>query len=129
MLENISRATHRFICELPVKQSEVWRKAEIKQDAPSLWILCNLRGIFVFLMGWSKFTYLPVPSRLYNRLYTSLTAEVYVNDSTNPCLICPRLLFCHGTNIFWVLAGVLAEKKYALCNIHHGHLCQHVSPR
>lgn len=116
MPENFSQSTHRLVCELPVKQSEVWRKAEVKQDVPSLCTLWDLSGIFIFLMGWSQFTCPPVPHLLYNRLYSFLTAEVYVNDSTNPYCSCPHLLFCHGSNTISVLAGILAEKR---CAVHH----------
>lgn len=51
-----------------------------------------------------------------HQVVSSLTAEVYVNDSINPYCARPHSLFCHGSNTISVLAGILAEKKFA---VHH----------
>lgn len=118
--EIFSQATHRLIYQLPVKQSEVQGKAEVKQDVPISLTLGDLSGIFICLMGWccgSRALLFPVS-------YTTGCIPLCVNDGSNP--YCAHSLFCHGRTTISVLAVILEEKNM-LCTIRHDHPNQHVS--
>lgn len=112
---------------LPEKHSELWWKAEVKQDVPNLWTLSDPSGIFIFLMGCFYFTCPPFPHLLCSRLYPCVAAEACVRDSTNPCHTCPHSLFWRGSNTISLWLGILADKN-VLCAIRPDRPCEHVSP-